>query len=83
MLMIFPVFSLINNNKLIVTSGWDSKIMVQSDTGKEAFRVQEKAHFNGEISRMRVSFLHNLVATSSEGIILIWNFDSFSLRGAC
>jgi len=64
---------------MIITTGIDSKIMVQQEEWERPLRVQKKAHSTFEISELRVK--HNLIATSAESMILIWNYDNFQLRG--
>ena len=70
-------------NQLIISTGIDSKILVQQEKGERPIRVQKKAHFSMEISQLRVALKFNLIATAAESMILIWNYDNFKLRGVC
>jgi len=55
--------------------------MVQQEKGDRPLRIQKKAHSSFEISELRIK--SNLIATSAESMILIWNYDNFQLRGVC
>ncbi|CAI2359585.1 unnamed protein product [Moneuplotes crassus] len=70
-----------SKNGLIISAGIDSKIMVQGEKFEKPLRVQKRAHSTFEITECRIKY--NLLATSADSMILIWNYDNFQLRGIC
>ena len=45
-------------------------------------KCKNKAHFNLEISSLKLSSQLNLLATSADCVILVWSYDSLKLKGA-
>ena len=69
-------------NRLIVTAGWDGKIIVQKESKRKSLmRLQKGCHFGLEIGIMKVWVLTNFIATASNDFILIWTYDSIKLLG--
>jgi WD40 repeat protein len=51
-------------NNLIISSGWDSKILIQKAVERtKVFRTQKKSHFAYPISILKLSVVTNFIAT--------------------
>ena len=66
------------SNKLIISGGWDSSLIIQKET-KKGFEVRRKItnmHYNKEILFLDVSVYHNLIVTcSSNNVMFIWDYE--------
>lgn len=71
-------------NKLLVSAGWDGRILVQRTQEKKSLlRILKNTHFDKPIGIMRVSVDTNTIATVADDYVLIWSYDTLSLLGIC
>lgn len=77
-------FKIDNANKLIVSAGWDSRVIIQSQS-KNGFEIKREIIncFNSkEIVLMELSVYHNMIATAGHcPEVYFWHYESCKLLG--